>query len=63
VTFQAHEAARFVHINYDTAEASRWTLEALALSTGYEGAVAYRSERKQLLQTEPLPASVLTEEK
>ena len=49
VTFLKDDDCRFVHINGDKKEASRWTLQNLELDAGFAGAVAYRDEKRRLV--------------
>jgi 4'-phosphopantetheinyl transferase len=49
VTFLKDVECRFVHINGDEEEASRWALQNLELPAGFAGAVAYRGEKRKLI--------------
>ncbi len=48
VSLLMSDDCRFVHINGDEDEASRWTLQNLELDAAFAGALAYRSEAKIL---------------
>jgi 4'-phosphopantetheinyl transferase len=59
VTLSPTDPAQLVHIGNDVSAARKWTLQHLDPAPGFIGALAYQSEARQVVMSEPLETQAL----